>query len=228
MNKESPSFLKTGGICGLAFSAIWLVCTTGYCIQAGFPSSPPSLTETAEMWRRSTFKLLFWAWPIAYLAVIPFALAVKGYLSSLSPVSARIGSAFLLLYSGLWFVYYAVLMTAISLVQSQPVNESQFSLLLSIVWNLASPIFWAIVIWMGSWAVALIKRKGLELLAGWVFALSAVSSVVYFIMRFTGPYRPAEIVHEFLIIFMIVGVSSLSISMIQKAGSSSQTRMGEF
>ena len=206
-----------GGFSGIVFSVIWLCCTTGYLIQAGIPSSPPGISETVDLMRQPAYRLLFWLWPVAYLFAIPFAIAAREHLQSTAPASARIGSAFVLIYTGLWFVYHAVIMATISLAQSDPVNESQVGLLFTVVGALSSPLFWAIAIFEGTWAIASLKRDGIERFAGWSFALGSVTTIVYFIMRYTGPYRPAELVHELLILFMIVGIGSLGLSMFRQA-----------
>jgi hypothetical protein len=54
--------------------------------------------------------------------------------------------------------------------------------------------------------------------AGWFFVLGSASSLLYFVLRYTGPFRPAEVMHEVLILFMILGVGSLSIALLREAG----------
>jgi hypothetical protein len=214
---SSPRLLKIGGFSGLSFSLIWVICATGYLVQVGIPAEPPSLIETVDLMRRPAYQALFWLWPLAYLAVIPFALAAQDHLRPLSPAAARIGSAFLLLYAGLWLVYHALIMAGISVAQVDPVNEGQLGLIFTTTATLASPLFWALILFEASWASTLLRRQGLERVAGWAFALGSASSLIYFIMRYTGPFRPAEVVHEFLILFMILGVGALAISMVRTA-----------
>lgn len=212
---NSRSLLKIGGLGGSIFSVVWLVCATGYLVHVGIPSEPPSLPESVELIRQGSYRLLFWIWPIAYLAVIPFALAAGDYLQDTSPALARLGSAFLLLYVGLWFVFRATIMAGFAIAQANPVDESQLGFAFTLTGTLASPLFWAIALFEASWAAPLVARGGLHRLSGWTFALGAVSSVVYFVMRYTGPYQFAEIVHEALILFMIVGVGCLSVLLLR-------------
>jgi hypothetical protein len=143
MNKEGesmPAFrlLKVGGYSGLAFSIVWIVCSTGYLAIVGLPPEPPGLLETVELLRQPSYQLLFWLWPIALFEAI--------------------------------------------------------------------------------WATSLLRRPGLPRVAGWSFILGAASSILYFVLRYTGPFRPAEMIHEALIFFMILGVGSLSITLLIEAG----------
>lgn len=215
-----PAFrlLEVGGYSGLAFSIVWIVCSTGYLAIVGLPPEPPGLLETVELLRQPSYRLLFWLWPIAYLAVIPFGLAAREYLHSFSPVAARLGSAFLLLYAGLWFVFHAVIMAGITTAQAYPVDETQLSLIFTLTGTLGSPLFWAIALFEAIWATSLLRRPGLPRVAGWSFILGAASSILYFVLRYTGPFRPAEMIHEALILFMILGVGSLSITLLREAG----------
>ena len=222
-----PAFrlLKVGGYSGLAFSVVWVFCGTGYLVLAGLPPEPPGLLETVELFQRPSYQLLFWLWPLAYLAVIPFSLAAREYLHSFSPVAARLGSAFLLLYAGLWFVFHAVIMAGISVAQSDPVNETQLSLIFTLTGTLGSPLFWAIALFEGIWGTSLVRQRGLPRVAGCSFILGAASSVLYFVMRYTGPFRPAEIIHEALILFLILGVGLLSIAILREAGRNAATEV---
>ena len=210
------TLLRIGGYCGVCFAVIWTFCATGYLIVVGIPSSPPSLIETADIMNRPAYGILFWLWPIAYLAVVPFALAVRQYLLVSAPTISRIGTAFLLLYAGLWFVFNASHMAAIELAREELLSETVFGALLTFVGTLGSPLFWAITIFMGCWAIELLNRRGLDRISGFAFALGSFTSLVYFVMRYTGPYQLAEIVHEFLILFMIIGVGSLGVSLIRQ------------
>jgi hypothetical protein len=167
--------------------------------------------------RRPSFKVLFWLWPIAYLVVIPFAIATAEYLRPRAPVAARLGAAFLLIYTVLWFPFNAVFLSAITAAQSDPLQEVELGLLLTVVGNLASSLFWAIALFEGVWATVLLKEKGTDLLAGWAFALGIAATVTYFVIRYTGPYRPAEIVHTLLIVCMVLGIGSLAFSMAQSS-----------
>jgi hypothetical protein len=214
-----PAFrlLKVGGYSGLTFSIVWIVCSTGYLAVVGIPPEPPGLLETVELLRQPSYQLLFWLWPIAYLAAIPFSLGAREYLHSFSPVAARLGSAFLLLYAGLWFVFHAVVMAGISVARADPVDETQLSLIFTLTRTLGSPLFWAIALFEAIWATSLLRQRGLPRVAGWFFVLGAASSVLYFVLRYTGPFRPAEIMHEVLIFFMILGVGSLSITLLREA-----------
>lgn len=214
---NSPSLLKIGGLCGSIFSLVWLICTTGYLAHVGFPSEPPTVTKSVDLMREGSYQLLFWLWPVAYLAVIPFALAVRDYLLTSSPALARLGSVFLLLYVGLWFVFRAVIMAGLALAQNDPVNEAQLGFVFTLTGTLGSPLFWAIALFEACWAAPLLGRGGLHRAAGWAFCLGSISSLVYFVMRYTGPYRLAEIVHEGLIVFMIVGVACLSVLLLRAA-----------
>ena len=211
---------RIGGYCGVCFSVVWTFCATGYLIVVGIPSSPLSLTETADLMSKPIYGILFWIWPIAYLAVVPFALAVQQYLLASAPTLANIGTAFLLLYAALWFVFHASIMASIGLSGQEPLSENELGALLTFVGTIGSPLFWAITIFMGCWATELFNRKGLDRISGVAFALGSCTSLVYFIMRYTGPYRTAEIVHEFLILFMIVGIGALGVSLIREVRSS--------
>jgi len=177
-----------------------------------------------ELFRRSSYQLLFWLWPVAYLAGLPFSLAAGKYLQVISPTWARLGTAFLLLYAGLWFVFHAVIMAGISIAQTDPVPEVHLSLIFVLTGTLGSPLFWGITLFEAFWAACLLRGKGLHRVAGWAFSLGSVSSLVYFVMRYTGPYRVAEVFHELLILFMIIGVGSLAGLMLNAAKSADPSR----
>lgn len=217
--------LRLGGICAMVFSVVWIVNATIYLIVAGIPAVPPSIQETVEIMRQPAYRLAFWLWPLAYLSVIVTALATHQYLRFEHPVLAKIGCAFLLLYAVLWFVFHGVIMAAISVAQMEPVDESQLSGFLILVGTLGSPLFWAIAIFEATWGAALLQRQGTDRVAGWAFVLGSISSVLYFVMRYTGPFRPAELVHEFLILFMIIGIGSLGFSLLRAGENHSDSSM---
>ena len=215
MVTSDSHLLKIGGYCGVCFAIIWIICGTGYLIVFGIPSSVPSLLETARVMSQPSFKILFWIWPVAYLAVIPFALAVRIYLKDTAPIIALIGTAFLLLYACIWFVWHGSMMASTALASQESFPENEFAAMLTLVGTLGSPLFWSITISLGSWSIPLLKRIGMDRISGIAFMLGSFSSLAYFIMRYTGPFRTAEIVHELLILFMIIGVGSLGLSMIK-------------
>jgi hypothetical protein len=214
----SPRLMRVGGYCGLAFSVVWLICSVSYLIIVGLPPQPPDLAQSVELFRRSSYQLLFWLWPLAYLAAIPFSLAAGNYLKTLSPAWSRLGTAFLLLYAGLWFVYHAMIMAGFSIAQADPVNEVQLSLIFILTRTMGSPLFWAIIFFEASWATCLVRRSGLHGFTGWAFLLGSISSLIYFFMRYTGPYRVAEVFHEILILFMIAGIGSFGILLLRSPG----------
>jgi len=224
---RSRHLLRVGGYCGLAFSVVWLICSVSYLILAGLPPEPPSLAESVELFRRSYYQFLFWLWPVAYLVVIPFSLAAGKYLQTICPVWARLGTAFLLLYAGLWFVYHAVTMAGISIAQADPVNEAQLSLIFVLTGTLGTPLFWTITLFEASWAACLLRRGGLQGFTGRAFLLGSISSLVYFFMRYTGPHRVAEVFHELLILFMIIGVGGLGLLLVDAAKISDPSMIGE-
>lgn len=213
--RDSSRMLRFGGGAGLVFAGVWLICATAYLLQVGIPASQPTLASTISLMRRREHELLFWLWPVAFLALIPFGVAARDYVARYSPVAATVGTAFLLLNAAIWFVYHAAIMASFGLAKADPVNETQLSLILTFVGTLASPLFVAFALYAGAWALALAGRAGSDGIAGWCFAAGSVSSMVYFVMRYTGPYRPAEIVHELMILFMLAGVGILGVSMLR-------------
>ena len=206
---------RIGGYCGLVFGVTWIVFVIAYRWHVGFPNSPPSLLETAELRRLPSFRSLQWLLPVAFLAVVPFSVAAAEYLKPRAPASAKIGAAFFLLYAVLWMPFNAVNRAANVVVQAEPLRESDLSLLLTVVGNLSAPLFWAIALFQIAWAAALLKATGRELFAGRAFALGAVSTVTYYVMRYTAPYGVAEMVHNLLLACMVLGVGALGLAMLE-------------
>ena len=85
------SLIRIGAYGGFVFAAVWAICGTGYVLIAGIPVEPPSLEQTIQLMRRTEYRLLFWLWPVAWLAVIPFALGGRAFLARRSQAWATIG-----------------------------------------------------------------------------------------------------------------------------------------
>lgn len=206
--------IRAGGFAGLVFSVIWVVCGVGYVIVAGIPSAPAPVADTVALLRRDAYQLLFWLWPVAYLAAVPFSLGARQYLQARSPLWADLGSAFLLLYVGVWFVFHATVMVSIGIAGSDPVDEALLGFSLAVTGSVVAPLFFFIALFEGAWALAYLKSPDPGRSLGWVLLIGAALSLVYFAMRLTGPIFAAELIHEGLILCMVVGVAGISRDML--------------
>ena len=168
---------------------------------------------TIALLRRGAYQLLFWLWPIAYLAVVPFAIGARDYLRPQSPFWADVGAVFLLLYAGVWFVFHATVMLGIGMANATPVDEAALLSAFALTGVVVAPLFWFISLFEISWGLALLGRGDRAGLA-WILLIGAALSLVYFVMRLTGPMFVAELIHEGLIVCMVLGVGGISRDML--------------
>ncbi len=96
-------------------------------------------------------------------------------------------------------------------------DAAQFALLGTVSFELTKWLLGAGTISFAAYAIALLKLEGLHRWAGWVFALSSVSWLIYAIMRSSGPFFPAEIIHEIAIFSMLGSVGLLGLIMFRTA-----------
>ena len=82
---DKSRLLQLGGYCAFTFVGVWIVCSAIYLLKAGIPAVASILDATAALMRRPAYRLAFWLWLLAFLAVIVTALAAHEYLRFRSP-----------------------------------------------------------------------------------------------------------------------------------------------
>ncbi|MGH7467780.1 MAG: hypothetical protein ACRENP_07290 [Longimicrobiales bacterium] len=216
---DTSRYIRLGGLAGLLFAVVWLVCAVAYLTQVGVPATMPTLAESAQLLRSPAYGYILTARFVAILFIIPFALAGRDCLVGLAPGRARTGATFLFLYATLWFVWHATMVASLGVAKVDPIDEPTLSIFLTLVGTLASAMSWAIALFEAAWGAALVGRKGLEQVAGASFLLGAGAAVIILIMPDSSPGQLEQIMSQVSTLFMIVGVGSLGLSMFRGASS---------